>query len=83
MNNDRRKALKEAMANLDQARVYVALAKDGIEACKDNEQEYFDNMPEAFQQGDKGEAATAAVAELEEAESCLDEAIDHIEQAIN
>jgi predicted RNase H-like nuclease (RuvC/YqgF family) len=37
-----------------------------IESIRDEEQEYFDNMPESIQQGEKGQNAEQAVAYLEE-----------------
>lgn len=38
-----------------------------IEALRDEEQEYLDNMPEALQSSDRGEAAEAAVEALDSA----------------
>lgn len=54
------------------------------ESIRDDEQDYLDNMPESFKNGDKGEAAQNAVDaleiamdKLEEAETaCADEAPD-------
>lgn len=40
---------------------------DDIEQVKDDEQEYIDNMPEAMQNGQKGQDAAEAVNELESA----------------
>ena len=66
MNNARRKEIARATELL-------AAAREILEACRDEEQEYFDNMPEAFQNGEKGEAAQAAIDLLEEAVAQLDE----------
>ncbi len=67
MNKDRRKAIAALVA---EAQVLAGKLEDlasEIEAIKDEEQEYFDKMPESLQGGDKGQAAEAAVASLEEA----------------
>jgi len=81
MNKDRRKALQEAVSKLDEARAALFEAKGLIETAKDEEQDYFDNMPEAFQQGDKGQAAEAAIAELDNAIESIDAAVDNTENA--
>lgn len=49
--------------------------KDKAGDLKDEEQEYYDNMPSGLQSGDKGETAQSAVSELESAESDFDDAI--------
>lgn len=64
MNKARRKRLDEGLAKL-------AEAKAIFEECRDEEQEYFDNMPESMQGGDKGTTAETVVGHLENAiESC-------------
>lgn len=68
MNKSRRQEIERAMTMLDEA-------KGILEACRDEEQDYFDNMPESFQSGDKGQAAENAVALLEDIISNLDDAI--------
>lgn len=42
-----------------------------LEALKDEEQEYFDNMPEGFQTGEKGQTAESAISELDTALEAL------------
>lgn len=81
MNKDRRKALQEAIAQLETAKSCLEEATSLIETAKDEEQEYFDNMPESFQQGDKGQAAEAAVSELEEAIQNIEDCIEHVDNA--
>lgn len=46
-----------------------------IEECRDDESSYFDAMPDSFKEGEKGQNAEAAVA-------ALDNAIDHLDSAI-
>lgn len=69
MNKQRRKAIAEAISTIEE------LVTD-IENLCDEEQEYHDNMPENMQQGEKGEAAEAAVDALGNAAQLLDEAKD-------
>lgn len=73
MNKDRRKSIDEAIGLLQEAEAKVDEAKSLIETARDEEQEYFDNMPESLQGGDKGQAAEAAVSALEEALSPLED----------
>lgn len=49
--------------------------KTDINDIRDAEQEYYDNMPEGLQNGEKGEAASNAVSELEGAAESLEEAV--------
>ncbi len=60
MNDARRKIIREAISKLQDARAL-------LEQAKDEEQEYFDNMPESFQSGEKGQNAENTVAVLGEA----------------
>lgn len=69
MNKARRKEIDEIISLVEQA-------KERLEAVRDDEQEYYDCMPENFQQGEKGEQA-------EEAVNCLDQAIDSLDEAID
>jgi exonuclease VII small subunit len=47
------------------------------------EQEYFDNMPESLQGGDKGSAAEAAVDALDSAVSNLDSVDTELDEAFS
>jgi len=66
MNADRRKTLTKAAA-------LIAEAKQLIEDVRDEEQDYFDSMPESLQGGDKGTKAEEAIDGLTEAADALDE----------
>lgn len=67
MNKQRRKDIEDVKDRIFECKVQ-------LEAIRDEEQEYFDNMPESFQQGDKGSAVEGNI-------SCLDDAISQLEQA--
>jgi len=86
MNNTRRKEIAAAVRDLHALTDAVTeLAgklsdiKDAVEQAKDDEQEYYDNMPENMQNGDKGETAAAAVSALEDAVSKLDDVLTALE----
>lgn len=48
-------------------------AKTEVEALRDELQEWYDNLPEAFQNGSKGEALKEAIDQLESISSALEE----------
>ncbi|MER9706050.1 hypothetical protein NKJ10_17645 [Mesorhizobium sp. M0204] len=71
MNNARRTAIA-ALADR------IGEIKAELETLRDEENDYFDNMPESFQCGDKGQVAEAAVASMDDALSELEGAIDNL-----
>lgn len=73
MNKQRRKKLEEALNLIDQA-------KDILEEVKDEEQDAFDNLPENFQNGERGEEMQNYIEMLDEAYGYLDDANSVIEQ---
>lgn len=74
MNAARRKRLAEAGA-------LIAQAKATIEECALEERDYFDNMPENMQSGDKGTKADETATALEDAAQSLEELASTIEEA--
>jgi len=68
MNNHRRKEIARALGLLNEA-------AEIIDFCQNEEQDYFDNMPEAFQAGEKGQKA-------EEVAGCLEENLDSIQTIV-
>jgi ribosomal protein L4 len=82
MNKERRKAIESALATLAKARELVEEAQSTLEEARDEERDYFDNMPESLQSGEKGERASAAADALEEACNAVEDitaAFDDIE----
>lgn len=65
MNKERRKQIAKAAGLITEAR-------ELIDACKDEEQEYFDAMPEGLQSGAKGDEAQEHIDRLEQASSDLE-----------
>ncbi|MBQ7349231.1 MAG: hypothetical protein IJW47_04480, partial [Clostridia bacterium] len=64
MNKQRRKRIDELIEQLESV-------KSEIETVLEEEQEYFDNMPESFQYGEKGEKAEEAIRSIEDAVESL------------
>lgn len=88
MNKQRRKAIEHFRKRLDGLKLAPEELRSDIEALRDEEQEYYDNMPQSFQDGEKGQGAEAAVSSFDEALSAMDEiesqigeADGHLEQA--
>lgn len=75
MNDDRRKALRRAISLIEEAKFI-------IEESAANEHEYYDNMPESIQSGEKGDKANEAADALDSVESELDNAITSIEETL-
>lgn len=67
MNKDRRKRVDDLMVQLTDI-------SSEIEAIKEEEQEAYDNLPESFQAGEKGDNMQNAIESLDEAENAVDEA---------
>lgn len=74
MNNDRRKTISILINQL------IDL-KSQLESILNDEQEYFDMMPESFQNAEKGEKAQSAIENIETADSDLQYVIDALESA--
>lgn len=71
MNKSRRKAIQDVVAKLETLR-------DEVESLLNEEQDYYDNMPESFQDGDKGQAASDAISYMESASGYIDNAIEEL-----
>ena len=74
MNKARRKELERAIE-------LMAEARDIIEDCKAEEEEYLENMPENLQYSEKYDIAEAAVEAMERAVECVEDAIANAEEA--
>ena len=83
MNNQRRKAIQEVMEQLSAPLDTITDFKEQLEAIMDEEQEYYDNMPESLQSGEKGDIAQEAIDQISEAVSTLDEICSSIEEVSN
>lgn len=75
MNKERRKQLEDCIAKLDEV-------QNEVDCLKDDEQEYYDNMPESLHGGEKGQNAEQCCSLLDEAVSNIQQAIKEIQSAI-
>ena len=82
MNKDRRKALGSLTEQLDTLKGKLNDIQQELEGLRDEEQEYYDNMPESFQMGDKGQAAEEAIGYLDEAATAAGEAESQIDEVM-
>ena len=74
MNKERRGRINDLLERVQEIQAEV-------ERLQDEEQEYYDNMPEAIQGGERGEIASAAIDNLSSAYDSLDEVIEYLEAA--
>jgi len=76
MNDQRRKAINSLIAEFEKVKELatgnLSDIKDRLEALRDEEQEYFDNMHDNLKSGDKGSRAEQAVSEIDDQCSNLD-----------
>lgn len=73
MNKQRRKDIEDIIAKLADLEALKTEIYEAIETVKDEEQEYYDNMPEGLQGSDRGYAAEEAINNLDEAYSMVDD----------
>lgn len=74
MNAQGRKLLAEYMGALEEI-------QQNIVSLRDEEQDKYDNMPEAFQSGEKGDKLETAISEMDEAVDSIATAITNLETA--
>lgn len=73
MNKTRRGEIAAAVQRLTELAAEISDLRDTVETIRDEEQEYFDNMPESIQSGERGQNAEAAISELDDALSVLED----------
>jgi hypothetical protein len=72
---------KERRAELQKAADLLSEAKDLIQLASEDERDYYDNMPEALQGGDKGTRADEVASELEDIASEIDDLMNRVSDA--
>lgn len=82
MNRDRRKRLRQAKADLEEATRIVGSVKGSLENIKEAEEEVVSNTPENLQNRDAYSIAENAVDSLDDACTSLDDAVNSIGEAI-
>ncbi len=81
MNHDRRKTIDSLRSEVEALIQRLSGTVADVESVSEEEQEYLDNMPEAFQTGEKGDAAEAAITALSEAAEGIESAISGLDEA--
>lgn len=80
MNDARRKQIRAIITRLGKASdLGLEDLREALEGIRDDEQEAYDNMPEALQAGERGTASEAAVSVLEDVISGLEEVIGFLD----
>lgn len=75
MNKARRKTIEIVAASIENA-------ISELEMCRDEEQNYYDNMPDSLRDSSKGEAADDCISNLDDAISSLEDALDSVNNSI-
>lgn len=73
MNAERRKKLESIKERLMILAGEASSLGDDLAELRDEEQDYFDNMPEGLQGGEKGEKAQAAIDAMENVVGLLED----------
>ena len=75
MNNERRKRIQAVQRRLEEINGMIEDARSDLESIRDEEQEAYDALPEAFQDGERGQAIDDLEADpLESVGDSLEEA---------
>lgn len=75
MNKQRRKVIRELIEQAQEL-------NQQIEEVLQEEQDYYDYMPENLQGSERGENAQEAICNLEDAQSSIEDCISNLEAAI-
>ena len=75
MNKDRRKRLEEITERL-------GILRDELETLMNEEQDAFDNLPENFQNSERGECAQTKIDTISDALDDLDIATNNLEEVL-
>ena len=76
MNSKRRNSIRKIKEGLSRLVNY-------LEELRDEEDEAYDNMPEQFQDSERGEIMQTAIEALDNAADWLQEAIDELERIVH
>lgn len=79
MNNDRRKQLTAIKVLGSQIETLIEQMRSALNEVQEAEQGAFDNLPEGFQNGERGEKSQAAIDAISNADSDLDDLVSSLE----
>ena len=88
MNKQRRAEIEAIKVRLIAITELVSALRDDIDCVRDEEEDYFENMPEGIQNSERGELAQEAIGNLQE---CIDrmeefdenELVEYLNSAMN
>ena len=75
MNKQRRTSLAEISQRISDLTSEAETLRDALRDLCEEEQDYFDNMPEGLQGGERGESSQEAINQLEDAITTLDDMV--------
>ena len=73
MNKQRRTEINALGKLLLDVEGQLTAIREAAESLRDEEQDYLDNMPENFQEGEKGQAAEEVISWMDEVVSALED----------
>ena len=78
MNNARRKQLLNLIPRIDELQSTISELQEALEAIRDEEQEYLDNIPENLQGSEKYGKSEQAIESLDSAAYSLENMYDEV-----
>jgi uncharacterized coiled-coil DUF342 family protein len=82
MNKDRRKRIEALVTTFQQVMAEMENVVSEADGIRDEEQDAFGNMPESLQNSDRGQAAEAAIDNLDTLCLAIDTAVESMQEAI-
>jgi chaperonin cofactor prefoldin len=73
MNKERRKQIEKLIEAIENA-------VSELESIQEEEQDYYDNVPENLQSGERYEASEAAIDSMDSAHTSFEEALDYLRE---
>lgn len=83
MNNTRRNQIRELISKLETINFELDVLRGEIESTKEEEQEYYDNIPENLQNSERAENSEYAIDDLDSAISNIENALEYTNDALN
>jgi flagellar biosynthesis chaperone FliJ len=74
---------KQRIASLSKILGELQVLQEKLGDIQSEEQDYYDNMPENLQEGEKGEKSNDAISNLDTANSSIEDVINSIQEIID
>lgn len=82
MNAKRREALKEASLKIQQAIDMLNEAKESIDEIQSEEEEAYENLPESFQESDRGETMQENIFTMGNVRESIEDQVTELEDCL-